>query len=69
MNINNKLAIMLIIGLKNQTKIILLLEISSFFGDNFNIKHNMIALIEEYNRTNSINDNIVDEKISLDNIS
>lgn len=69
MNINNKLAIMLIIGLKIQTKIILLLEISSFFGDNLNIKHNMIALIEEYNRTNSINDNIVDEKISLDNIS
>ena len=69
MNTNNALPIILNIGPKIQTKIILLLEISSFFGDNLNIKHNMIALIEEYNRTNSINDNIVDEKISLNNIS
>jgi hypothetical protein len=71
MNINNKLAIMLIIGLKNQTKIILLLEISSFFDDNFNIKHNIIALIKEYTKINSINDstNDITEKLLPHNIS
>ena len=68
MNISNKLANMLIIGLKNQTKIILLLEISSFFDDNFNIKHNIIALIKEYTKINSINGNITDEKLSPQNI-
>jgi len=71
MNINNKLAIMLIIGLKIQTKIILLLEISSFFDDSLNINHKIIALIKEYTKINSINDstNDITEKLLPHNIS
>ena len=71
MNTNNALPIILNIGPKIQTKIILLLEISSFFDDSLNINHKIIALIKEYTKINSINDstNDITEKLLPHNIS